>query len=198
MKSRLIATALTALSLFSAPLYAQTKITLWSHWADQEAKVAFVEAAARQFEAKNAGTKVEITWYQKGPLYAALKTALRAGQAPDIFYAETDQIEYIDNGFLLDLSNAINWQNIEPYARTAWTFNGKAYGFPLEVWSVEMYYNRDLMKKIGVTVPDDGVADYLRHERNVGFTQRIAAPCTISCMYDKMAPLTASVPAPPR
>ena len=47
-------------------------------------------------------------------MYAALKTALRSGQAPDVFYAEPDQTEYIDNQLLADLSTGINWANVEP------------------------------------------------------------------------------------
>src|SRR6476646_8772877 len=135
---------------------AQTKLTLWSHWADQESKVAFVNDAVKRFEAKNPGVKVEVTWYQKPQLYAALKTALRARQAPDVFYAENDQTEYIDNGFLFDLSKDLNWSAIEPWAKQAWTFGKGTYGFPLEAWTVELYYNRDLMKKIGVTLPPNG------------------------------------------
>jgi multiple sugar transport system substrate-binding protein len=150
--------ALLALSALAAPVpaKAQAKLTLWSHWADQESKVAFVNDAVKRFEAKNPGVKVEVTWYQKPQLYAALKTALRARQAPDVFYAENDQTEYIDNGFLYDLSKDLNWSAIEPWAKQAWTFGNGVYGFPLEAWTVELYYNRDLMKKIGVTLPDNG------------------------------------------
>jgi multiple sugar transport system substrate-binding protein len=151
-----IVLALVALAT-AASAAAQTKLTLWSHWADQESKVAFVTDVAKRFEAKHPGVKVEITWYQKPQLYAALKTALRAHQAPDIFYAENDQTEYIDNGFLYDLSKGLNWNAIEPWAKQAWTFGKGTYGFPLEAWTVELYYNRDLMNKIGVTIPADGV-----------------------------------------
>lgn len=147
--------ALALVSFISLSATAQT-LRLWSHWADQQVRVAFVEDAARKFEAANPGVKIEITWFQKGPLYAALKTALRAGQAPDIFYAETDQIEYIDNGFLLDLTKGVRWENIEPWAKTAWTFEGKTYGLPLEAWTVELYYNKAMMARLGMTIPDDG------------------------------------------
>ncbi len=158
VRSRLPAiVAALVISLFATIAAAQTKLTLWSHWADQESKVAFVNEAVKRFEAKNPGAKVEVTWYQKPQLYAALKTALRARQAPDVFYAENDQTEYIDNGFLYDLSKELNWAAVEPWAKQAWTFGNGTYGFPLEAWTVEVYYNRELMKKIGVTVPANGV-----------------------------------------
>lgn len=157
MRNRLLGVCLASglACLASLPAMAQT-LKLWSHWADQQVRVTFVEEAARKFEAANPGAKVEITWFQKGPLYAALKTALRADQAPDLFYAETDQIEYIDNGFLLDLSKDVRWENVEPWAKAAWTFDGKTYGLPLEAWTVELYFNKALMQRLGVTVPDGG------------------------------------------
>lgn len=157
MKTHIIALAMALAALLSAPTsWAQTTITLWSHWADHDSKKAFVHDAAKRFEAKNPGVKVEITWYQKPALYAALKTALRARQAPDVFYAETDQTEYIDNNFLYDLTSELNWNSIEPWAKQAWTFGKGVYGFPLEAWTLEMYYNRDLMKKLGATLPASG------------------------------------------
>ena len=42
----------------SASAAAQTKLTLWSHWADQDSKVAFVTDAVKRFEAKHPGVKV--------------------------------------------------------------------------------------------------------------------------------------------
>jgi multiple sugar transport system substrate-binding protein len=138
---------------------AQETLRLWSHWADHETKVAFVEQAVKNFEAKHPGTEVEITWYQKPPLYAALKTALVAGQAPDVFYSEPDQVEYIENGFLLPLDEGIDWNNVEDWSRDVWTFDGKTYGLPLETFTVELYYNKDTMKQLGFELPEGGQVD---------------------------------------
>jgi len=131
-------------------------LTMWSHEASEPAKVAWRETAARNFEAKNPGVKVKITWYEKEALYAALKTALRAGQAPDLFYMEPDQTEYIENAFLLPLDDLVNWGNIYDWARAVWTYGGKTYGLPQEVYTIELYYNKDLMNKLGVTLPPNG------------------------------------------
>ena len=132
---------------------ADTTLNMWSHEASEPAKVAWRETAARNFEAKNPGVKVKITWYEKEALFAALKTALRAGQAPDLFYMEPDQTEYIENGFLLPLNELVKWENIYDWARAVWTYKGITYGLPQEVYTVELYYNKDLMKKLGVTLP---------------------------------------------
>ncbi len=138
---------------FAGPAAAQDiELTLWSHWSAEVPKRSFVEAAIADFEAANPTIKIKPTWYEKNALYAALKTALRAGQAPDIFYAEPDQVEYMDNGFLLDLS-PLNWAAVEPWAKEAWTYQGKPYGLPLEAWTVELYYNKDKLADLGVKLP---------------------------------------------
>ena len=161
-----IGVTMAALCL-TTPVKAETVVTLWSHWADHETKVKFVETAAKNFEAKNPGIKVKITWYQKKALYSALKVALSAGKAPDIFYTEVNQTEYIDNNFLLALDDLINWENIEQWARDSWTFDGKAYGFPLETQTVELYYNKELLDKLGLKPPADAQFD------QAGFTDLV-------------------------
>src|SRR5262245_6996096 len=141
-----------AVLAFATSATAQTKITMWSHWAAEKIKRDYVEDAIKRFEAANPGVKIEASWYEKTALYAALKTALRAGTAPDFFYAEPDQFEYMENGLLLDLSS-LNWAAIEPWAKEAWSYKGKPYGVPLEAWTVEVYYNRKTLGELGVKVP---------------------------------------------
>jgi multiple sugar transport system substrate-binding protein len=153
--STALAATIIAAAILIAPVSARaTTLTMWSHWAAEKSKRAFVEDAVKRFEAKNPDVKINITWYEKPALYAALKTALRAGQAPDIFYAEPDQIEYMENGLLLDLSG-LNWNEIEPWAKAAWTWNGVPYGLPLEASTVELYYNTKLLTDLGIALPAD-------------------------------------------
>lgn len=147
-----------ALTTVAAPA-SSAEITLWSHWADHATKVAFVEEAARRFEAANPGDTVKISWYQKNPLYAAVKASLQAGQGPDIFYCEPSQTEYVDNGFLHPLDDAIDWDNVKDWARGTFVHDGKTYGFPLEASTVELYYNTDKMAELGVDLPEDGTVD---------------------------------------
>ena len=137
---------------FASSAIAQVKLTMWSHWAAEKIKRDFVEDAIKRFEAANPNVKIEASWYEKTALYAALKTALRAGTGPDIFYAEPDQVEYMENGLLLDLS-PLNWSAIEPWAKEIWSYKGKPYGLPLEASTVEVYYNKKLMADLGIKVP---------------------------------------------
>jgi multiple sugar transport system substrate-binding protein len=153
-----------AMAFSAAAVQAQTTLTLWSHWADHDSKRAFVEGAARAFEKVTPGVTVKVSWYEKQALHAALKTALLAGQGPDIFYAEPNQSEYVENNLLYDLSKALNWDNIEPWAKLGWTYKGGVYGLPLEAWTIEMYYNKKMLADLGFKLPANqqfGQAEFL-------------------------------------
>jgi multiple sugar transport system substrate-binding protein len=128
-------------------------LNVWSHEADEDAKVALREQAARDLEKAHPGIKVKITWYEKNPLLAALKTALPAGQGPDVFYVEPDWTEYVTAGYLAPLDDLVNWKTIQPWARKVWVHDGKTYGLPQEAYTNEIYYNKDLLKKLGVELP---------------------------------------------
>lgn len=152
-----ISLAVAVAMAVSVPAGHAQELTLWSHWADQAAKVEFVEGAARAFESANPGVTINISWYQKEPLFAALKTSLTAGQGPDIFYSEADQVEYMENGLIVDLKDQLNWQNIESWATEAWAWQGGVYGFPLEAWTVETYVNTSTLAELGVDYPVAGL-----------------------------------------
>src|SRR5258708_10566401 len=77
----------------------EVTLNVWSHEADEDAKVAFRELAAKNLEKAHPGAHVKITWYEKNPLLAALKTALPAGQGPDGLHVEPDWTAYDEAGY---------------------------------------------------------------------------------------------------
>jgi multiple sugar transport system substrate-binding protein len=128
-------------------------LTVWSHEADETAKVALREKAARNLEANHPGVHVKITWYEKDGLNSALRTALPAGQGPDVFYVEPGQTEYITSGMIAPLDDLIDWNNIYDWARAVWTVDGKTWALPEEAYTDELYYNKDMLAKLGVALP---------------------------------------------
>jgi multiple sugar transport system substrate-binding protein len=132
-------------------------ITVWSHEADEPAKVAFRNKVGADLEKSHPGLHVKITWYEKDGLYTALRTALPAGRGPDVFYLEPDQKhQYVSAGYLMPLDNLVNWNAIYPWAREVWQENGKTWGVPQEVNDNVIFYNKDWLAKLGVTVPANG------------------------------------------
>lgn len=145
-----------ALATSAGLVQAQTtpqSISMWSHWPDEQSKRGFIEERVKAFEAATPQCKVNLQFIQKSDLYASVKTSVRTGQAPDIFWLEPDEIAFAKSGFLEPLDGYVNLANLEDWARQSWTVNGKVYGLPVEAYSVELYYNKDLLKKVGITPP---------------------------------------------
>lgn len=130
-----------------------TQITMWSNWPDEPAKRNWVTARVDDFQAANKQCAVKLTFIPKADIYTQAKSAVRTGQAPDIFYMEPDQPEFLAGGFLEPLDKYIDLSQLEDWAKSAWTSKGQVYGVPVEAYTLELYYNKDAVKKVGVDVP---------------------------------------------
>ncbi len=171
--------ALFGLSLIAAGAAAAAEpvqITMWSNWPDEPAKKEWVTARVRDFEAANRQCAVKLSFIPKADIYTQAKSAVRTGQAPDVFYLEPDQPEFLAGGFLEPLDGHVDLAKLEDWAKPAWTSKGKVYGLPVEAYTVELYYNKDLVKKVGVEVPpsfqltQSGFADLVRKGAAAGIT----------------------------
>ncbi|MFM8439925.1 MAG: ABC transporter substrate-binding protein, partial [Acidobacteriota bacterium] len=149
----LVATLVLAATGMTAQ--AQTKVVMWSHFADHQAVRNFMAEVEKRFEAANPGVDLEINWYEKNALYAAQASAFRAGTGPDIFYLEPDKKEYLEAGFAQPLDSLLDWSRIEDFAQEVWTWRGRKYALGMQAFTVELYYNKDLLKKIGAALPAD-------------------------------------------
>ena len=138
---------------FAKPDAEGITLSIWSHEADEPAKVAVREKVAREVEQAHPGARVKITWYDAQGLVVALKTSLPASQGPDVFYIETDWSDLITDGYVLPLDGLIDWDTIYPWARKPWIRDGKTWAVPQEAYTDELYYNKDLLAKLGFTLP---------------------------------------------
>ena len=144
------------------PAAAKPKITLWSHWADEQNKKDFVLEAVKRFKEKNPTFDVEVVWYQKPQLITALTTSFQAGTGPDIFYLEPAITgafpPFVDSGLMYDISKQVD-PLIEAWAHPFAKKGNMTYLLPLEAYMPVIYYNKDIFKKAGVTVPAEGKFD---------------------------------------
>lgn len=129
------------------------KLTIWSHWADEDSKKGFVMDAVEAFKEKNSGWEVEVTWYQKDQLIQALTAAFQSGTGPDIFYLEPAITgafpPFVDNGFMYDLTPYLS-DYISDGAKSFASKDGMIYLLPLEAYTPILYYNKDIIEKAGV------------------------------------------------
>ncbi len=153
-----------------------TQITMISNWPDEPAKKQWVTDRVADFNAGNKQCSVKLTFTPKAEIFTQLKATLRTGHAPDIFYMEPDSPEFFDGGYLEPLDAYIDLAGIAEWARPAWTHGGKIYGIPAEAYTVELYYNKDLVRKLGVELPASyqltqaGFADLVNRAVKAGIT----------------------------
>ena len=99
--------------LLAAPAQAQQQtVTMWSHWPDEASKRGFMEERVKQFEAATPQCKVNLQFVQKADLYTSVKTSVRTGQAPDIFWLEPDEIGFAKSGYIEPLDGYIDLKNL--------------------------------------------------------------------------------------
>jgi multiple sugar transport system substrate-binding protein len=130
-----------------------TQITMWSSWPDEPAKKQWVSDRVADFEAADKQCTVKLTFMPKSAIYTQLKSTLRTGHGPDVFYMDPDAPEFVEGGYMEPLDDYIDPKGVEDWARPAWTYGGKLYGLPVEAYTVELYDNTDLLKKLGIDMP---------------------------------------------
>jgi len=173
-----LAVLVAAVAAIAGPARAAdaTQITMWSNWPDEPAKKDWVAARVHDFEAAQNQCTVKLNFIPKADIYTQAKSAVRTGQAPDVFYMEPDEPEFMTGGFLEPLDSYIDMAGVEDWAKPAWTLKGKLYGLPVEAYTVELYYNKDLVKKVGAEVPASfqmtqaGFADLVKKGAAAGIT----------------------------
>ena len=96
---------------------------------------------------------MKLSFIPKADEYTQAKSAVRTGQAPDVFYMEPDEPEFVTGGFLEPLDTYVDLNNLNDWAKQAWSYKGHVYSVPPEAYTIETYYNKDLMTKLGVAMP---------------------------------------------
>ena len=146
------AAGLAALLAFAGSARAAT-ITLRSNGPDEPAKKPWVTDRVQAFERASPQCDVTLSFIPKADEHTRAKSAVRTGQASDIFYMEPDEPEFVGGGYLAPLDDVIDLANLNDWAGQAWSYKGHVYAVPAEAYTVEVYYNRDLLRTPGVELP---------------------------------------------
>ncbi|WP_327291896.1 ABC transporter substrate-binding protein [Streptomyces sp. NBC_01198] len=123
-------------------------------WDDQQ-KIG-LEKVMKAFEATHPNIDVSVELLPYDQYWTKLTADVVAGTAPDLFWMQTTEFpDFVTKGVLADLSGDIKDTSI--YNKTvvdAYTYQGKLYGVPKDMGDVAMLYNKDLLAKAGITMPD--------------------------------------------
>lgn len=124
---------------------AGAKLIIWEAKEEQE----FLETMAKEFEAKYK-VKVEFQEAQPGDQMTKLKTDGPAGLGADIIVTPHDHLgELIASGLILpnDFYAEDTKKNFAKAAVDAASMNGTLYGYPRNMETYLLYYNKSLVKK---------------------------------------------------
>ncbi|RDJ22062.1 extracellular solute-binding protein [Bosea caraganae] len=150
---RKLALAAAGLMLSAGAVAAQTTVK-WLHIEQNPAQVKIWEEAARRYEAKNPGVKVEMQFLENEAYKAKLPTILQSKDRPHILYSWAGGVlkTQVEAGVLEDITAGVGSlkDNISAAALEAFTVDGKIYGLPFNVSQVGFMYNKDLFAKAGV------------------------------------------------
>ncbi|MBR7926762.1 extracellular solute-binding protein [Aerococcaceae bacterium zg-ZUI334] len=102
---------------------------------------------------------VETTLLPDDQYHTALKSKLSTGQAPDIFLvqpkkASANSVEGMAAaGFIEDLSDLSNWDNLVDQAKADMSLDGKPYAVSSSIGVLGTWYNKDLFTENGIALP---------------------------------------------
>lgn len=161
----------------------QTTLTVWHWMTDREE--AFQELAKR-YEVST-GVKINFELYAPSDAYAQkVRTAAQGVNLPDIFGVlgeMRDFASFIKAGHVLDLTPYMDagegkWRNT--FFSKALAVNGFSdgnsygikpgvYGVPIDIMTIEMVYNKDLFKQLGLNpnAPPETFAQFLEIGRKI-------------------------------
>ena len=143
---------------------AQTTITVWHWMTDRE--LVFLELAKR-YEAKT-GVKVNFDLYAPSDAYTQkVRAAAQGSNLPDLFGIlgeKRDFASFIKAGHIADLTEQMNegngrWKNmffgkaldVNAFAEgNSYGIKPGIYGVPIDIMTIQMVYNQDLFKQLGL------------------------------------------------
>jgi raffinose/stachyose/melibiose transport system substrate-binding protein len=150
---RKLAFAAAGLMLTVGAAAAQTTVK-WLHIEQNPTQVKIWEEAARRYEAKNPGIKVEMQFLENEAYKAKLPTILQSKDRPHILYSWAGGVlkTQVEAGVLEDITAGVGSlkDNVSAGALEAFTVDGRIYGLPYNVSQVGFMYNKDLFAKAGV------------------------------------------------
>jgi raffinose/stachyose/melibiose transport system substrate-binding protein len=149
-----LAFALSALFAFAAAAQAKVQLTMGSWRADDVTQMTKLLDAFTQTH-PNIAIKFDPT---NPPDYnAALRLQLQSGIGPDLMYARSYDtgVQLFKDGFFADVSDLPGLKKVySDLARAPWADeSGKSFAVPFCAVSHGVYYNVDMFKKLGISVP---------------------------------------------
>jgi len=124
------------------------------------------EKIAAKFMEAHPNVDIKITVLENEAYKSKLATVMQSGNPPDIFRSWGGGVmnSYAESGLLKDITNEYKnkWDSkIGEGAVGVYSYKGKIYGLPYTMGGVGIWYNKDLLAKVGYTNPPETWKDFL-------------------------------------
>jgi len=131
----------------------QVELKIWTFYVDQKGTYEPIFSA---FEEKYPDIKIVPSWYEATPYKTTLKSAFAVGKGPDIFATTS-------GGHMMAMIKGGQAQPLTPWMTKEWKescydsalhiVEGKIYCVSTQVPVMSLYYNKDIFREYGLTVP---------------------------------------------
>jgi multiple sugar transport system substrate-binding protein len=147
----------TAAASASAKKAAPVTLTMWSGLTggDHTTYVGLV----KEFNASHPDIKVQVTYLPWDSIAQKLPSAMASGSGPDMAmpdYNAGTVREYIKNGLITPINGLLNMvpkKDIAPAILNAFTVNGNLYAAPANWATLQLYWNKTMFAKAGISGP---------------------------------------------
>lgn len=131
----------------------KVNLVYWGLWEDSRTMKPIID----EFQRENPNVSIEYSKYDISQYRLTLDTRLRKGTGPDIFRFHNSWYPMFSD-LLLPLSNDVVTKNdfnknFYPVVQKDLIKNGAIYGIPLEIDTLALYVNNDLLSAAGVDPP---------------------------------------------
>jgi len=130
-------------------------LNMW-HWAANKEKIW--DSIIGEYQGLHPNMKITQKVIPHDSYLQALAAAQIGGQSPDLYHAQPggETKMYVDNGQALDLSSYMDkdWQKVfYPSTLKSFKIYDKYYNVSMATNNMEMFYNKNMLKKYGIKVP---------------------------------------------
>ncbi|MFG3436169.1 extracellular solute-binding protein [Nonomuraea sp. NPDC047897] len=143
---------------------AKVTLELW-HLSTTEPMKTIMATWAKEFETRHPHVTIKATVLENEAYKAKLTTLTQSGKAPDVFATWGGGVlrQQIDAGLVKDITADVApaLDGFTKAALTAYQFDGKTYGLPIDIGMVGFWYNKKLFAKAGITRPPGTWTEFL-------------------------------------
>ncbi len=132
----------------------EEEITLtWLHHFEEEAMQEWIQEVTDAYTELHPNVTFDVQYTGYDNYTTLLKTKIAGDDAPDIFDLQGlgSNIEFVDNGYLMDLSDTVVADRLVETALDGGSIDGTLYLIPYEMSGFGVYYNVEVFEELGIT-----------------------------------------------